>query len=282
MTKKIPALELVRDFQRMHREDWDYDWGASSDGNVDCSGAFVWAYRQRGLSIYHGSNRIARVHVERLIPYAEAAANGLIVPGMAAFKLHLPGESGYDLSSQYKPGGDRYTGDVGDYYHIGLVDEDTRYVLNAQGTKNDFERNKITDNWSHVAKLLDVDYETPGEADAPMIDVHDTIRRGANGSAVVRAQGLLVQHGYDIATDGVFGKATEAAVKAFQRETGLKDDGIVGPLTWAALAEGIPDVEMEPDAPPGNAWDSMTLEEKVEDLHRWRLSMMGGGDTDGS
>lgn len=55
MTKKIPALELVRDFQQMHREDWDYEWGASSDDTVDCSGAFVWAYRQRGLSIYHGT-----------------------------------------------------------------------------------------------------------------------------------------------------------------------------------------------------------------------------------
>lgn len=63
--------------------------------------------------------------MERLIPYAEAAANGLIVPGMAAFKVHLPGTSGYDLSSQYKPGGVRYNGDVGDYCNttFGAADE---------------------------------------------------------------------------------------------------------------------------------------------------------------
>lgn len=276
---KIPAIDLVRDFQRMHREDWEYTWGAASTGNVDCSGAFVWAYRKRGLSIYHGSNRIARVHVERLIPYEEAAANGLIVPGMAAFKVHLPGESGYDLGSQYKPGGDRYNGDVGDYYHIGLVDEDTRYVLNAQGTRNDFERNRITDNWSHVARLKDVEYGTHSEEETPLIDMHETIRRGAKGAAVTTAQGMLLRHGYDIVADGIFGAITETAVKAFQRRVGLDDDGVVGPKTWAALADGLPDVETEA---PEKSWDSMTLEEKVEDLHKWRMAMLGGGETNGS
>lgn len=275
----IPAIDLVRDFQRMHREDWEYTWGAASTGNVDCSGAFVWAYRKRGLSIYHGSNRIARVHVERLIPYEEAAANGLIVPGMAAFKVHLPGESGYDLGSQYKPGGDRYNGDVGDYYHIGLVDEDTRYVLNAQGTRNDFERNRITDNWSHVAKLKDVEYGTHSEEETPLIDMHETIRRGAKGAAVTTAQGMLKRHGYDIAADGIFGEKTETAVKAFQRRAGLDDDGVVGQKTWTALADGLPDVETEA---PEKSWDSMTLEEKVEDLHSWRMAMLGGGETNGS
>lgn len=275
---KIPWHELIRDFQRMHREDWEYTWGASDDGNVDCSGAFVWAYRQRGLSIYHGSNRIARVHVERLIPYAEAAEKGLIVPGMAAFKVHLPGESGYDLGSQYKPGGDRYNGDVGDYYHIGLVDEDVRYVLNAQGTRNDFERNRITDNWSHVARLKDVDYDTPYEEDATMIDVHETIRKGAKGAAVVAMQGLLILRGYEIEADGIFGNKTETAVKAFQRSAGLDADGVCGPLTWAALQEGVEDAEVQQEDPQEAP---LTVEER---LSRLELAVFGqaGGDTDGS
>jgi len=38
-----------------------------------------------------------------------------------------------------------------------------------------------------------------------------------------------------LVTDKVFGSITESAVKAFQFANGLKPDGIVGPLTAAAL-----------------------------------------------
>ena len=95
----------------------------------DCSGAFVRAYKSAGLSIYHGSNRIARVSVRQLLPPDQAR------PGMAAFKGSRPGEKGYDLPGEYRPGGQYYTGDLVDYYHIGLVDSDPQYVINAQSTQ---------------------------------------------------------------------------------------------------------------------------------------------------
>jgi peptidoglycan hydrolase-like protein with peptidoglycan-binding domain len=38
--------------------------------------------------------------------------------------------------------------------------------------------------------------------------------------------------------DSIFGDKTRAAVLAFQGDNGLETDGIVGRMTWAALAEG--------------------------------------------
>jgi len=151
--------DILSDFQRMYREHWNYVWGHHETGCVDCSGAFVWSYDQHGKNIYNGSNRIARVHVKEVIPIAEARASGLIVPGVAAFKTYKPGNQYYDLKDTYKPGGKYYNGDLNDYHHIGLIDEDIDWVLNAQGAKTGFVRSRIKENWTHIGYLLAVTYE---------------------------------------------------------------------------------------------------------------------------
>jgi peptidoglycan hydrolase-like protein with peptidoglycan-binding domain len=69
-----------------------------------------------------------------------------------------------------------------------------------------------------------------------------TIRLNDEGDAVRRAQ-RGVRRGLPdpgLAVDGIFGPATEAAVKAFQEGANLTADGIVGPQTWAALPDGGP------------------------------------------
>ena len=61
---------------------------------------------------------------------------------------------------------------------------------------------------------------------------------GDEGEAVRAAQSLLELRGFRcgwMGCDGEFGAKTEAAVRRFQRSRGLERDGIVGPLTWAAL-----------------------------------------------
>lgn len=63
-----------------------------------------------------------------------------------------------------------------------------------------------------------------------------TVRTGDRGPAVEAMQRLLAAHGEPVTADGVFGQETAQAVAAFQTDQHLAADGIVGPDTWAALA----------------------------------------------
>ncbi|MHC4392686.1 MAG: peptidoglycan-binding domain-containing protein [Planctomycetota bacterium] len=63
-----------------------------------------------------------------------------------------------------------------------------------------------------------------------------TLRVGSRGPQVGRLQSRLVALGFDPGTpDGIYGRKTESAVKAFQTSKGLVADGIAGPQTFAAL-----------------------------------------------
>ncbi|MEV4284736.1 N-acetylmuramoyl-L-alanine amidase [Nonomuraea bangladeshensis] len=52
------------------------------------------------------------------------------------------------------------------------------------------------------------------------------------GDDVRTWQGRIRQRGFDLDADGAYGPASRAACLAFQRQQGIADDGVVGPLTW--------------------------------------------------
>jgi putative chitinase len=56
------------------------------------------------------------------------------------------------------------------------------------------------------------------------------LKNGSKGDEVKKLQEKL-----GVEAIGTFGPKTEAAVKAWQKANGLKDDGIVGPTTWSKL-----------------------------------------------
>jgi peptidoglycan hydrolase-like protein with peptidoglycan-binding domain len=76
----------------------------------------------------------------------------------------------------------------------------------------------------------------PADPDTP------TLKRGSTGSAVTSLQKGLLKFGgpgspTDVGpADGDFGPRTESAVKAYQVQHALANDGVVGPRTWWAPA----------------------------------------------
>ncbi len=127
--------------------------------------------------------------------------------------------------------------------HVGIALGDGT-IVHASGHDTGVVRTKISaGRWTHYAIPKGMDVVVDGVTDAPEDKPgdgrnRDTIRKGARGPTVVEAQGLLLRAGYPLprhGADGSFGAETEAAVRAFQQKSGLTADGIVGPLTWAAL-----------------------------------------------
>ncbi|GAA4411933.1 hypothetical protein GCM10023168_33260 [Fodinibacter luteus] len=67
-----------------------------------------------------------------------------------------------------------------------------------------------------------------------------TLVRGDRGPEVLELQRRLTGLGYWLGTpDGSFGSLTQQAVWALQKAAGIRRDGVVGPRTRAALAEGV-------------------------------------------
>lgn len=75
----------------------------------------------------------------------------------------------------------------------------------------------------------------PAPAPAPKPPAPSYPRQGSKGAEVTWIQGRLNAHGIACGVDGDFGPRTHEAVVLFQRRRGLAADGIVGPVTRAAL-----------------------------------------------
>ena len=90
-----------------------------------------------------------------------------------------------------------------------------------------------------------------------------TLKKGMQGEAVRALQEMLNELGFDCgAVDGIYGKKTEGAVKAFQYANGLQYDGIAGQNTLTLLAAKCAKPE-EPAADAGE--DAEPAEEQTAD-----------------
>lgn len=193
---------------------------------ADCSGLFVWAFKQLGDSIYHGSNTIWNKYCscQGKLSKGQRCDGIALRPGTAVFLLNDTGR-----------------------HHIGLyIGGDT--VIEAKGTKWGVVTSK-PDHWDEWGELSAVDYSMYPEEKIP--PRKPTLRKGDRGDEVKKLQEMLVRCGYMIDVDGAFGQKTEAAVKAFQNAAGITVDGVVGPRTWEELElaanDTVPDEDEDPD-----------------------------------
>jgi len=259
----ITANALIAQCEIPLEEKWGYIWGASgqvwtqanqdaaTDSMIrqygqqwvgrrvcDCSGLFYWAFRELGGWIHHGSNSIwdydCRNDTKGQLKNGKRTDGSEIRPGSAVF-----------LTTD--------ANGVKSRHHIGIY-IGSNMCIEAKGTKSGVVASGL-DHWDEVAELKEVSYD--GEA------VRVTLRNGCRGDEVKDLQTRLILLGYSPGTaDGIFGSRTEAAVKAFQADMGLKADGIVGPKTWEAL--GIEEQEPEPGG--GEADSGAPAEEDATEL----------------
>ena len=69
-----------------------------------------------------------------------------------------------------------------------------------------------------------------------MASKYTMVAYGSQGGAVKRLQSELNKRGYQLDEDGIYGKKTKAAVRDYQKKSGLTMvDGIAGDETWGSL-----------------------------------------------
>ena len=221
---KQKALEQTTDKDREMGRKYGRKW--IGHYVADCSGLFSWAFKELGGYMFHGSNTM----YNQYCTHKGTFKNGKRTDGQ-----------------ELKPGAAVFTGNSSNKGHVGLY-IGNGYVIEAQGTKAGVVRSSVTLNkWTYWGELKGVNYgdsPAPAPTPEPTPDTKPTLRRGDKGAYVTLAQTELINKGYSCGSfgaDGEFGKATETAVKAFQREhtdesgKPLVIDGVIGKKTWAAL-----------------------------------------------
>ena len=210
---------------------------------ADCANLLRWCGKKSGDDgVHSGSN---------LIWQCDLSAKGALQNGQRT--------DGQPL----KPGSFVFTGDSYDKHgHVGCYIGNGDVIEDAE-TKTGVIKSTITDSkwkwWGQRNGMeFDVpegttilpaeDAEKPGEnaPSTPSESADDktdtqtmpTLRRGDKGDSVRYLQTLLLERGYDLGkwgADGDFGAQTEKAVKQFQKDWGLKQDGVCGKKTWSMI-----------------------------------------------
>lgn len=138
-----------------------------------------------------------------------------------------------------------------DMSHVGVYVGDG-WVVEATGHARGVVKTKLAGRgwglWGKPRWISYTDVATPAQpatatptASTLTVTGLPLLRYGDRGECVRSAQLLLIGRGYSCGVcgaDGEIGQGTYNAVVAFQRASGLQQDGIIGAQTWARLIGG--------------------------------------------
>ena len=211
-----------------------------SYSKMDCQAFVEQCLRDCGLEKnLAGSNawfREVAAHGAVMTPEECVRQLGTVPPGAFLFILAQDGGE----PAKYRPDG------LGNASHIGIVTGRGEGAIHSSASRgcvaeSRFRNKTISGGWNRVGLWDRVSYDfgtDPGKTGASAPATRLTLRRGSRGEAVKEMQMLLISRGYDLGrwgADGIFGKQTMKAVKAFQKDCGIRVDGVVGPVTYSRL-----------------------------------------------
>lgn len=145
----VSASWLIEKFKYMVDNHWKYIASSAKEGAVDCSGAFMYWYREAGSYMYNGSNTMWRSYAVEKGKISEK----MPVPGAAVFKHRSDGKE----PSRYQSDGQ------GNFYHVGLYLGNGK-VAEARGTRAGCVYSNLSE-WTHWAKLKYTKYDVTEDID---------------------------------------------------------------------------------------------------------------------
>ena len=211
-----------------------------SYSKMDCQAFVEQCLRDCGLEKnLAGSNawfREVRNHGTIMTPEECVRQLGTVPPGAFLFILEQDGGE----PEKYRKDG------LGNASHIGIATGRGEGAIHSSASRgcvaeSRFRNKTISGGWNRVGLWDRVSYDCAtanSETGASAPGTRLTLRRGSRGEAVKEMQMLLISKGYDLGrwgADGIFGKQTMKAVKAFQKDCGIRVDGVVGPVTYSRL-----------------------------------------------
>ncbi len=110
----------------------------------------------------------------------------------------------------------------------GVYGVDTRAAVRWFQRKHDLRVDGVVGPGTRSA----IDREASRQNHARVVRLRQPIMQGADVKMIQKA---LRHAGLSVRVDGAFGSRTRNAVRSFQRELGLRADGVVGPATRSAL-----------------------------------------------